>query len=379
MANVVSAEEMPLRKITILETNNRLDVLAIPDWVFNPLSTSDLKKLKRYLEEKGFNPKVGTEKEFVLAALTWVSRQWIHNGQTSPPKSFHALDILKEVHQKQARYRCVEYGMVLTECLQAYGFVSRIIGLRSMDVAYGGFGQGHVAMEVWLNELGKWIFLDPQFGVFLTTKSGDPPLNFFEIFQEKKAGRFEQLIVNTMVGSETFIQNEEGKVLYKNFLKNYFGHMAVTDLKKKEVASLFLESTTIPLTFQGTPLNNAVFTDRAELFYPEMNRVALCLTFRDGGANFRDLMKSLKIETDAAYIKNMPLFAPKPDFLVTIKSKSKIKESYQYREESTSDWRNLTGNTLKWSARNMTNRLEVRLVNEFGRPGPPTFIAVQYQ
>lgn len=371
--------DVKLQKIAVSSTNNFLDVMAVPDWVFVPLESSELKKLKSYVEEKGFRPSLGTEEEFVLSALSWVSSQWEHDGMNEPPKSYHALDILKEVHNKKIRYRCVEYGLVLSEVLQAYGFVSRTLALRSNDVAYGGFGQGHVAMEVWLNDVGKWIFLDPQFGVFLTKENSNVPLNYFEIFLEKKAGHFKNLVVNTNSSSKNVVMKVADKLSYKKFLQNYFGHIAISDKSKNEVASLLLESKSIPLTFQATPLNNALFTNRFELFYPEMNRVALFLSYKDDNANFMELMKKLKIESDADYIKNMALFAAKPDFKVIIKSNSKIKQSYQFREGNAGAWKDVVGNSFEWTARDKANRLEARSINEFGRAGPITFVEIKNQ
>ncbi len=377
--DLMASEATRLQKISITNTNNYLDVMAIPDWVYTPLETTELRKLKSYVEEKGFNPSSETEEDFVLSALSWVSSQWEHDGMNEPPKSFHALDILKEVHNKKVRYRCVEYGLVLSEVLQANGFVSRTLALRSNDVAYGGFGQGHVAMEVWLNDIGKWIFLDPQFGVYLTSEKSKIPLNYYEIYKEKKAGRFSKLTVNNASGSRSFVMKAADKLSYKGFLKNYFGHIAISDKSKNEVASLLLEAKNIPLTFQGNPLNNALFTDRAELFYPEMNRVALFLSYKNENANFMELMKKLKIESDKDYIKNMGSFAAKPDFNITIKSKSKMKETYQYREGNSGTWKDISGNSFAWSALNKRNRLEVRSVNEFGRAGPITFLEIKYQ
>jgi hypothetical protein len=110
-----------------------------------------------------------------------------------------------------------------------------------------------------------------------------------------------------------------------------------------------------------------------------MNRVSLFLSYKDENANFMELMKKLKIESDKDYIKNMGLFAAKPDFNITIKSKSKMKESYQYREGNSGVWKDISGNSFDWSARNKTNRLEVRSVNEFGRTGPLTFLETKYQ
>jgi hypothetical protein len=196
---------MKLKKISVLKTNNSLEALSIADWVYTPIEKTQLKKLRSYVEIKGFRPSKGTESDFVVSALSWVSNQWEHDGFHSPPPTFQALDILKAVHQKRERFRCVEYGVVLAELLQAYGFITRTLFLRSNNVAYGGYGQGHVAMEVWLNDLQKWIFLDPQFGVSLTAGKSKVPLNFYEIYQEKKAGRFAKLQVKVAPGCASFV------------------------------------------------------------------------------------------------------------------------------------------------------------------------------
>lgn len=160
-----------LKKIEVVDTNNGPFFAMSGKHTFPPFKSADLKKLKSYIQNKGFKPNTKNETEFVLEALAWVSSQWAHDGLNQPPKHFNALDILKTVHTKNEKYRCVEYGLVLSEVLQAYGFVSRTVALRSNDVAYGGWGKGHVAMEVWINDLNKWIFLDPQFGTYLTEGS----------------------------------------------------------------------------------------------------------------------------------------------------------------------------------------------------------------
>ena len=375
----MASDQIKFQKISITNTNNYLDIMAIPDWVYLPSEASELKKIKNYVEEIGFHPAIENEVDFVISALIWVSSQWEHDGMNEPPKNFNALDILKEVHNKKVRYRCVEYGLVLSEVLQSYGLVTRTLGLRSNDIAYGSLGQGHVAMEVWLNDIGKWVFLDPQYGGYLSKEKSKVPLNYFEIYKEKQAGRFDKLTVHTNSGSKNFILKDTDKIGYMEFLKNYFGHISLSDRLKKEVASLLLEAQAIPLTFQAGSLNNALFTDRPELFYPEMNRVALFLSYKDEDPDFMELVEKLQIKSQEDYIKNMASFAAKPDFNITIKSKSKMKETYQYREGNCGAWMDISGNSLEWSARNKLNRLEVRSINEFGRAGPLTFIDIKYQ
>ena len=50
---------------------------------------------------------------------------------------------------------------------------------------------GHVTTEVWSNKLNKWIFLDPQFGIYV--QLNNRPINIFEIYETKKTGNFENI------------------------------------------------------------------------------------------------------------------------------------------------------------------------------------------
>ncbi len=165
------------KKIEVIGTNNGTFAHKNTESLFPLPDKAYLSILKKYVEKKGFSLTGSKEFLAIEKALKWSSSQWEHDGMNQPPKGFRALDILKNVFDKKERYRCVEYGIVLSELLQAYGFVTRTIALRSNDVAYGGFGQGHVAMEVWSNDLSKWIFLDPQFSAYMTYKGR--PLNLY--------------------------------------------------------------------------------------------------------------------------------------------------------------------------------------------------------
>jgi hypothetical protein len=371
----------PLKKIEVIETNNSPDYLLVGDWISDFKDIRYLKKLKAYVEKNGFNGQSESETAFILLALKWVSNQWVHDGLNEPPKSFRALDILQHVHNKNERYRCVEYGLVLSEFLQSYGFVTRKVALRAKDVAYGGFGKGHVAMEVWVNDISKWVFLDPQFGAYVVKSGSDLPLNFFEIFEEKKASRWNELKIRFVSNSNPSMPKDpkEAEGGYKDFLKNYFGHMSISSSSENYI-SLLLESENLPLTFQGSISNNNLFTKTSTFLYPEMNRVSLLLTYRDDGPNFQKLIQKLKIETDADYLKNMVSFAAVPKFNVTIKSNSKSKnESYEVRFSKNGEWKSLKTNKFPWDATSTESFLEVRSVNTFDRRGPSTFVVLSYK
>ncbi|MCC7245825.1 MAG: transglutaminase domain-containing protein [Saprospiraceae bacterium] len=115
--------------------------------------------------------------ERVLKIQSWVQSRWAHDSDNRPEKN-DALYILQEA-EKGRRFRCVEYSIVAEQCLKSLGFRVRGLGLMARDISEVQSGAGHVANEVYLNDLQKWVFIDPQFDV-MTTKNG-VPMNAVEL------------------------------------------------------------------------------------------------------------------------------------------------------------------------------------------------------
>jgi hypothetical protein len=113
----------------------------------------------------------------VQAVCAWVSRQWKHNGSNTPQKS-DPISILEEAAQGK-RFRCVEYGVVLSGALNALGLPARVLALKTADVETRKAGAGHVLTEVWLRDQQKWVLVDGQWDVIPFLKG--VPLNAVEL------------------------------------------------------------------------------------------------------------------------------------------------------------------------------------------------------
>lgn len=118
-----------------------------------------------------------TQIDKVLTILNWTRSQWEHRGDVSPKKN-DAISILDEV-KEGGRFPCFAYGYVLASQLKVSGFKSRVIYLKTKDIATSMQGGGHVATEVFIDELKKWVFVDAQFNAmpFLN----NVPLNAVEL------------------------------------------------------------------------------------------------------------------------------------------------------------------------------------------------------
>ena len=118
-----------------------------------------------------------TQVDKVLTILNWTRTRWEHRGDISPKKN-DAISILDEV-KEGGRFPCFAYGYVLASQLKVAGFKSRVIYLKTKDIATSMSGGGHVATEVFIDELQKWVFVDAQFNImpFLN----NIPLNAVEL------------------------------------------------------------------------------------------------------------------------------------------------------------------------------------------------------
>jgi len=118
-----------------------------------------------------------TDLENVLAVQHWVRSRWQHDGEHAAGTT-NAIDILRAAEQGE-RFRCVEYSMVTTACLAALGYRVRGLGLMARDIGEVRSGGGHAANEVYLRDLRKWMFLDPQYDII--TFHDSVPLNAVEL------------------------------------------------------------------------------------------------------------------------------------------------------------------------------------------------------
>ncbi|WP_242916198.1 transglutaminase-like domain-containing protein [Pontibacter liquoris] len=152
--------------------------------------------------------------EKALRMVHWVHQQWQHNGMNEPSKP-DALTILSEVKEGK-QFRCVEYGIVTTACLNAIGLPARTMGLKMKEAETIEFGAGHVLLEVYLPDLQKWVLLDGQFDVMPVLNN--VPLNAVE-FQQAIASNYDQLEIRSLSGAS--------KAQYANWVYPYLYYFDV--------------------------------------------------------------------------------------------------------------------------------------------------------
>lgn len=118
-----------------------------------------------------------------LTLLRWVTFRWQHAN--AHVEIDDAVECLHRVDQGQ-RYACVEYGLVLSQALNAVGIPARRVWLRQRDY-HVGLGRAHVVSEAWIDDLASWVVLDGQNGMYWTRGDGSP-LSTVELQQMALAG-----------------------------------------------------------------------------------------------------------------------------------------------------------------------------------------------
>jgi hypothetical protein len=105
-----------------------------------------------------------------VATLGWVTSRWKHANAHMAIDD--AVECLQRVDQGE-RFACVECSLVLTQALSALAIPARRVSLRQQNY-YAGVGRGHVVSEAWIDDLGRWVLLDGQNGMYWTGASGGP-------------------------------------------------------------------------------------------------------------------------------------------------------------------------------------------------------------
>ena len=204
-----------------------------------------------------------------LVALTgWAHSRWAHNGSNQPSHP-DPLTILKEAGEGK-RFRCVEYGEVITGAAQALGMPARVLGLKTRDAATRKVGAGHVVSEVWLPDCGKWVFADGQFG-YVPTLDG-VPLNAVE-FQEAIARKDPGLTLVTLNGPA----DAKARQAYIKWVSPYLFYFDFTyDARQFKENGTSVSSNRLQLVpkgapnltvFQRTMSFSAVYTSDPAVFY----------------------------------------------------------------------------------------------------------------
>jgi len=257
-----------LKKVSYLTEN------VNPNYNFVYSDTTEnlyLRKLRTDYKIDSLVKNASNDLDKVKIILNWTHNQWQHNGNNEPVKS-DPISILEEVKDGK-KFRCVEYGIVSAGALKSVGIKARVIGLKTRDVEKVKYGAGHVAAEVFLNDLKKWVFVDGQFNVIPILEG--VPLNGVELKNAVMKNRDKLKFVN-LNGD---LSNSD-KEKYLGFVAKYlyyfdasFDQRVGTGIDRKKVngkptLALVPQGVKNPIIFQRKyPINYCEYTNNLNDFY----------------------------------------------------------------------------------------------------------------
>lgn len=367
---VSSLAEEGLRKITFIDTGNYLltqqsALLLLPE----TLTEKEVLALRDYAHELVANP-AKDEWSRILQTVKWVHSHIQHDSFNQTLQS-SSLQILQRA-EKGERFSCVEYAKVLRDILHMQGIVARSLNLQSASIAYGSLGSSHVAVEAWSNTHGKWVLLDAQWGVYAVHKKA--PLNVSELYQLQRKGKFNEVKFTTADGKA----NQELEKAYREFVASYFGFLSFRIRSENSVLNLVhpMAGKDLPLTFQGLPKNNQLFSRNPQDVYFPLNQAHAVFRFKDRDQSYQRFAQ-IEIKDEADYLQQMAKFAPTGELEVLFDHNMPWFDHFEVRLEQAA-WQVLPANSIDWSLQPGMNRMQVRAVNAAGIKGPVTSLQFEY-
>ena len=193
-------------------TDNR----AIPKFTYQDKDNPDLVALR-----KGFNLDsivgTGNEASKIINLLHWIHNLIPHDGNHENPSVKNAMSMIAVCKKENRGLNCRGLATVLNECYLSLGIKSRFITCMPKDSV---FQDCHVINMVWVNDLNKWIWIDPTNDAYVMDEKGEL-LSPEEVRERVINGKM--LILNpdanwnrkTSATKEAYLYNYMAKNLYR--------------------------------------------------------------------------------------------------------------------------------------------------------------------
>ncbi|QDU31530.1 hypothetical protein ETAA8_66890 [Anatilimnocola aggregata] len=288
----------------------------------------------------------------------WSSQLWAKGHLSEIYPKWDALEILKN-HSDGTPIGgfCQQYNIVFLQACESLGMVGRCVSIGAGDHGLK-IRSGHEVVEIWSNELSKWIYVDGQAAWYLVDKETREPLDLLELrarqvahFQEKPYRAAEVVVL--------------AKSPYE--WKGFGEFPAFTELRMIPHTQFLDGKLPMPLN-QGMRgwfwTGHRVWTDDlypASVLYSHRITSPRDWNFPINQTHLWLEQKEKPGEVDVRLTHNMPSFE---HFVVQIDGEAE---------------RSLKGNDLTWSLKPGENRVQVRAVNKLGIAGPPSWIKVAFK
>jgi len=175
-AEVQLADPSTTARLSVREFRNHPLIRSAIPFQYEPLDHPSLKELRQTYRLDAVVEGADSQFQQIVRLNHWVAEQWKWHPPDPYPE-WNALEILEKLPGGESRGGfCGQYAIVLAQCCLAMGLQARFVFGSLPGVLYG-----HEVTEVWSDDYGKWILMDPNMDRYYLDPQTREPMNALEI------------------------------------------------------------------------------------------------------------------------------------------------------------------------------------------------------
>ncbi len=313
-----------------------------------------------------------TELERFTLLRDWVRSQWTHGfDEDKAEDAKDGVSLLKDA-KRGLEFSCGSYALLYIQCLLSLGYQARMVGIsrKDSDFIRPDANTGHMLPEVWSDDFGKWIIMDPDINGHYEYKG--EPLSAYEIRKFCIEDRWRE--INLIRGKSPFILTKkvpwywtnggiervkkETEIFMRYNVVDYYYYISVlmgndyTSLKKGYGLHWVDRFTPPRLVRSNVPIQHPYTQDINDLYWT-LNRAEIKLKCLGKDNSHILPYLEVKLDTNTPNLKG---------FLVSIDEKE-----WEYKPA-----------VFNWKLKKGDNTIKVKVVNKFGLEGPNSRVTVSY-
>lgn len=316
----------------------------------------DSKRLRIIRDKMGLDKVVSgsvDELDRMVRLRDWVRRQFGRKDFQKTMVQFDALAIW-ENPQRNPEMRaktsdeynpCHFFPLFYSQVMLSMGYTIRLVAINKDE-----YGTPHGFTEVWSNQYGKWISMDPDLNLHYVDHN--VPLNLIEVHNTRYASNPGLKVVQIMVepGVQP-IETPEDMIAYHRYIR-------IGDLRNDWLTNVY---------FKGHPMRS----DRSTLFFEDKREkeVWRLIPVTDKPDEMYWTLNQAEIHVQAEQSEKGKL---------SLVFKTVTPNFSYYKIDDKGDVSPLKSSRFVWSLKKGDNRLMVTPVNSFGVEGIPSRVELIY-
>ncbi len=169
------------QRLSITQRRNPTIVRSSVPFEYEPFDQLKLRQLRERFRLDDVVAGAERELDLICRLAVWASQQWDQGHLSKVYPAWDALEILKPHDDgRPIGGFCQQYNLVLLQACESFGLVGRAVSIGPGALGKGIRG-GHEVVEIWSNELGKWIYVDGNTAWYLRDRATQTPLSLREL------------------------------------------------------------------------------------------------------------------------------------------------------------------------------------------------------